>query len=304
MKIVKLNENKAYADLMQRLSKDAGRDFDKTVYDKILKLSDEESDAKVNKLKTKSVRDEYYHQKQSDAALEKEKADFNQDESQKILDLGEVKKYFDNPKFKVDKNLQKEGMDALSKVYSDKMRLPQASRVINRYKPVFIKSWADSFDWQSVGDINEPFIQALNNPDLNKILTGNENSWVKLYNILYDANHDKYSKYVESSNTLLCNPKLYEKEIPADKAKQIIEIDLIDDGKHREGFNKRLNRNAWSEIIEFSKKSLNIENNNSGEAVNSIKNNAENFSLDQKIEIVKSLKLDKEEVKKILDKID
>lgn len=302
MKITKLNENQELADLYKQIDSNMSQDL----YDRAVKMSDEASTRVIrnNDKLLKQYNSEENIQKRKE---QKEIDDYNNrldTEKEKITDLDEVKKVFDSTRFKVDRDLQKDGLSSLADIYDKKMKLPQASKVLKKYKPNFIKSWADSFNWQAVGDRNEPFVQALNNPSLDAILNGDEFRWVKLYNILYDAD-DNYSKYAAEPNTLLCNGNLYKSDIDNREARKLIEIDFKDNGVHRDGFNKRMDRNAWSEIISDAKKlGVEVKDNSSDKLIKAIKNKEKELSSEEKIAAVKALNFKKDELRELSNKLE
>ena len=162
MKITKLNENQELADLLA--------DKGTASYEKALKLSDAES---------KEIIDNLPDDQKAELNKKKEIDKYNQDEIEgdaaNKLSLKETEKAFNKAKFEVSNKYQQACLDNLARNYSENMGLKTAGEVLKAYSPKFIKSWADSFNWQAVGDRNEPFVQAINNPGVKSVLvTGNK----------------------------------------------------------------------------------------------------------------------------------
>lgn len=297
MKITKLNENQELADLYKQIDSNMSQDL----YDRAVKMSDEAS--------TRIIRnnDKLLKQYNSDENIQKRKEQKELDDYNNRLDtekefdsysMQEVEKMFNNPKFRSNKEYKKKAMSILARNYDTNLGMKTASKVLTSYKPEFIKSWADSFNWQSVADKNEPFVQALNNPDVAKLLNGDEVRWVKLYNMLYDSDAQGYA---DQPGTLIGNPNLYKLK-NQNEAKQLVKIDIQDGGKHRQGFNKRLDTGNYGEILSLGKK-IGVED-SSNKLINTIKNNSNNLSSEEKVTAAKALKLGKPELKKLSDDLD
>ncbi|MBQ6627831.1 MAG: hypothetical protein IJH65_03270 [Methanobrevibacter sp.] len=146
-----------------------------------------------NEAAADAVRDDKFYQKvlqvkkdgkdlgqdlEKEVKSEKEKDEYNSDgiegEEANRFSLGETEKAFNSSKFMSDKKYRQAALNNLVRNYSENMGLKTAAKTISGYKPEFIKSWADSFNWQAVSDTTEPFVQAINNPGVNTALARSE----------------------------------------------------------------------------------------------------------------------------------
>lgn len=247
--------------------------------------------------KYKEIADKQQKEQQDKKELDDYNNEITSDEAN-TYSIQAVEKMFNNSKFRTNKEFKRKALGTLARNYDEHLNLKTASKVLTSYKPEFIKSWADSFNWQAVADKNEPFVQALNNPDVAKLLNGDETKWVKLYNILYDSDAQGYA---DQPGTLIGNPNLYRIK-NQNEAKQLVKVDIKDGGKHRQGFNKRLDTGNYGEILSLGKK-IGVED-SSNKLINTIKNNSNNLSSEEKVTAAKALKLGKPELKKLSDDLD
>ena len=207
--------------------------------------------------------------------------------------LGEIQKAFDSTKFRTDRDFKISAANALKDFYENKLNLKNVRAALSKYSPDFIKSWADSFNWQSVGSPDEPFINALNNPSSSKILTGDESNWVKLYNLLYDKDGDEVNNYVKQNDALIYNPKLYD-GIPPRDINNVVSVDLklgSNDARLRRLFNNSLNNNNYSSIIKMGMdKGLSPKVNNIPKTLDELRDSARNLSTEDKSKLSRTLK--------------
>ena len=194
MKIMKLNEaeNSDAVRTIFELAKKYGRNNKEAErIAKQVENNPESYDEVYNKLvqRGENKKDDEEKAKQAEQQKSDKQAKLDAKNDTIALNFSDIEKDFNDPKFDSNIDYRTTTLKNLARNYSEDMGLKTAGEVLYAYNPKFIKSWANSFNWQAVADRNEPFVQALNNNNVKNILVpggkkGNEERWVKLYNSL------------------------------------------------------------------------------------------------------------------------